>query len=255
MLASQRFEKIVEIVDEKGIANTRDLAQILGVTETTIRRDCERLDKQGKILRVHGGAKSIRPTVVQSPQDEKAMKDRTEHYREKDIVCERAASFVRDGDCIFLDGGTSIAPMVKYLIKKQVKIVTHSMLVAEAFVDEDAELFMIGGSYIPRYSMSVGPMALRDIENFNFDYAFIGCLGMDPAEKVLYTAEMETMEIKRAAMNLSKKKFLLLDASKLNVRGFYRSISTTEFDGIICNESRELNYEELPENFMIEKPK
>ena len=59
MLASERFEKIVQMVNEKGIANTKELAQILNVTETTIRRDTEFLEKQGKIIRVHGGAKSI----------------------------------------------------------------------------------------------------------------------------------------------------------------------------------------------------
>ena len=83
MLASERFEKIVQMVNEKGIANTKELAQILNVTETTIRRDTEFLEKQGKIIRVHGGAKSINQKTVMSNQDEKDMKDRTENYEKK----------------------------------------------------------------------------------------------------------------------------------------------------------------------------
>ena len=104
MLASQRFEKIIEMVNEKGIVNTKELALILKVTETTIRRDTEELEKQGKIIRVHGGAKSINQKTVMSNRDEKDMKERTENYEKKDKVCKKAASFIKNGDCIFLDG-------------------------------------------------------------------------------------------------------------------------------------------------------
>lgn len=83
MIASERFEKIVQIVDENGIANTRDLARMMDVTETTIRRDCEELEKQGKLLRVHGGAKSVNHKSITSNRDEKDVRERTEHYEEK----------------------------------------------------------------------------------------------------------------------------------------------------------------------------
>ena len=175
MLASERFEKIVQMVNEKGIANTKELAQILNVTETTIRRDTEFLEKQGKIIRVHGGAKSINQKTVMSNQDEKDMKDRTENYEKKDEVCKKVASFIKNGDCIFLDGGTTVAPIVKYLKGKNVKIVTNSMLVVKAFNDSDSELFVIGGKYIKEYDMSVGSIALNNLSNFNFDYAILGC--------------------------------------------------------------------------------
>ena len=177
MLASERFEKIVQMVNEKGIANTKELAQILNVTETTIRRDTEFLEKQGKIIRVHGGAKSINQKTVMSNQDEKDMKDRTENYEKKDEVCKKVAAFIKNGDCIFLDGGTTVAPIVKYLKGKNVKIVTNSMLVVKAFNDSDSELFVIGGKYIKEYDMSVGSIALNNLSNFNFDYrpAFKPC--------------------------------------------------------------------------------
>lgn len=85
-------------------------------------------------------------------------------------------NFIQDGDCIFLDRGTSVVPILQYLKDKSVKIVTHSLLVAEAFRDLelDAELFLIGGHYIKEYNMSVGPVALGDLSRFNFDHAFLG---------------------------------------------------------------------------------
>ena len=252
MIASQRFEKIIGIVNEKGIVNTKELAQLLNVTETTIRRDCEYLGKQGELIRVHGGAKSIRQKNIFSPQDEKDMKERDEYYEEKDIVCQRAAQFVKDGDCVFLDGGTSIAPLVKYLQGKKIKIVTHSILVANEFADQNAELILLGGSYIPKYSMSAGALTLKALEQFYFDCAFIGCLGLDPEQELLFTAEPETMAVKELAMKRSVKKFLLIDPSKLFVRGFYNSVSTREFDAVICCDRAKKGFDELPDNMILE---
>ena len=251
MLASQRFEKIVEMVNERGIVNTKELSQILNVTETTIRRDTEELEKQGKIIRVHGGAKSINQKSIISNRDEKDMKERTENYDKKDKVCQKAASFVKNGDCIFLDGGTTIAPIVKYLKGKNVKIVTNSILVAKAFDDSESELFIIGGKYIEKYDMSVGPVALNALSNFNFDFAFLGCAGMDLERQLVYTTEMETMLIKEKAMKLAEKKYLLIDDSKLSIKAFYTFVNSSNFDAVICNDSENFKEKELPDNFIL----
>lgn len=251
MIASQRFEKIVEMVNERGIVNTKELAQTLEVTETTIRRDCEELEQRGKIIRVHGGAKSVNQKTITSNRDEKEMKERTDHYAEKCKVCEKAASFVKPGDCIFLDGGTTVAPMVKYLQGKSVKIVTHSQLIAEEFHDGDSELFMIGGKYIPEYNMSVGPIALSNLAQFNFDYAFLGCAGLDLERQVIYTTELETMLIKEKVMELAVRNYLLVDDSKLSIKGFYTFVGSSAFDAVICNEPEGGDVNDMPDNFII----
>lgn len=251
MIASERFERILAMVDENGIMDIKKLAQELQVTEMTIRRDCEALEKEGKLIRVRGGAKSINKKTILSSRDEKKMTDRTEYYHEKDIVCEKAASFVKEGDCVFIDGGTSVVPLIKYLKGKKVKIVTHSLLAANAFDDEDSELFLIGGKYIPEYSMSVGPITLANLEKFNFDHAFIGCAGADIERNLIYTSELETMAVKDKVMKLAMKNYLLIDASKLNVKGFYSFIDCTDFDAVICNDDIKINKEELPENFIL----
>ena len=137
------------------------------------------------------------------------MKERTEHYKEKEAV-------------------------------------------ANAFEDGESELFIIGGKYIPEYSMSVGPITLSGVEKFNFDYTFISCAGVDLERGLIYTAEMDTMAVKEKAMKLSVKKFLLMDSSKLYVKGFYSFIESKDFDAIICNEDPVIRHEELPDNFILE---
>lgn len=70
---------------------------------------------------------------------------------------------------------------------------------------------------------------------------------------MIYTAEMETMAVKQLVMKLSVKNFLLLDSSKLSVKGFYSFISSDSFDAVICNDAPEIDHEELAGNFILLK--
>lgn len=253
MIASERYETILNLIQEHGIVKVKDLAKLMQVTETTIRRDCEELEHQGKLIRVHGGAKGINQNKIVSNRDEKNVRDRTEFSEIKELVCKKAASFVKEGDCIFLDGITTVVPMVKYLKDKNIKIVTHNFLVAEAYqnLSCQAELFYLGGKYIPEYNMSAGPVTIGNLSRFNFDYAFLGCAGVDLEKGMSYTTETETMMVKEKAMEQSMNNYLLIDSSKLSVKGFYNFSKLSDFDAIICNEFEGMDGVELPDNFIV----
>lgn len=250
MLQCERYEKIEEIVNKIGFVNTKELAEMLNVTEKTIRLDYEALEKMGRLIRVHGGAKSVKRKIV-TPMNEKRMKDRMEHTWEKDLVAKRAAELVHEDACIFLDGGTSVAAMVQYLKGKRIKIVTNSQLVVNELESEATELYVIGGSYISKYAMTVGPLALKQVSKFHFDYAFISCLGADVEKNIAYTAEVETMAVKRAAMKNAASNILLLDSSKLSIQGFCGLASMDEFNMIICNQEMDVKKEGLPEHMIL----
>ncbi|MDD3185171.1 MAG: DeoR/GlpR family DNA-binding transcription regulator [Anaerostipes sp.] len=253
MIASERYEMILNLIKEQGIVKVKDLAKLMNVTETTIRRDCEELEQQGKLIRVHGGAKSTKENKIMSNKDEKDAKDRTEFSEIKDRVCRKAATFVKEGDCIFLDGITTVVPMIKYLKDKNIKIVTNNFLVAEVFqrLNCKGELFYLGGKYIPQYKMTAGPVTISNLSKFNFDYAFLGCAGVDLEHGMSFTTETETMMVKEKAMDQSINKFLLIDSSKLLVKGFYNFSELSKFDVVICNAYDGMDLEELPDNFMI----
>ena len=149
-------------------------------------------------------------------------------------------------------GAFAIATLIiKYLKDKKIKIVTHSHLLIEQFSDMEAELFVIGGKYIPKYSMSVGPITLSDLECFNFDVSFYSCAGIDINRKLVYTAEIDTMAVKQKAMSLSVKNYLLIDSSKVSVKGFCSFIKSDDFDAVICNNDPMFNEEELPHNYIL----
>ena len=134
MLAQRRYDMILEQVHMKKTVTVKELAQQLHVTEVTIRRDLETLDKKKMLKRVHGGAKELGTTSILSPTNETRMLDRLSvHYNQKLRVCQKAATYLHDGDCIFLDGGTSILPLLQCIEHLQIKIVTNNVLIEHAF--------------------------------------------------------------------------------------------------------------------------
>lgn len=253
MASDKRLSQIEAIVNQEGFITTKDLARKLSVTETTIRRNSEELEKQGKVMRVHGGIKSLNPLQILSPTRESAMALRSTCSPEKEAAARKAASFVKDGDCIFLDVGSSIVPMIHYLKGKRVKIITHSHLLINCPEISEAQLYMLGGWYSPNYHMNFGNLIIEQLDFFNFDWAFLSCAGLDIEQRSAYTSETESAEIKRKAAQRAVRTMLLADSSKVGVRGFYNALRTDKLDGVICayDESKMPRESDLPDNYII----
>lgn len=235
MLASKRLMYILDQLEKDGVVTLKAICLQLNASESTIRRDFEELEKQNKLKRVHGGAVKVSLGTTLSDRKELSMQQKSEmHVEAKKKICKRCAELVEDGDCIFIDGGTTLMFLPQYLEGKRVKIVTHNNFVV---IQEGSvmELIRVGGEFLPNYNMNVGSIAMDTLSLFNFDYAFIGCAGIDVNENIAYTAEMESAQIKTMAMKQSLKSYLLIDETKLDTRGFYKFCKIDEFDGVFMD--------------------
>lgn len=242
MISSQRAMYILQQINQKGIINLKDVAKELNISEATVRRDFEKLEIQGRLKRVPGGAASSDDIDDLLNHAELSMQEKTAiNSEEKQRVAAAAAELVKEGDCIFLDGGTSIAPMTEILASKKIKIVTYSNLVLKRMRNPGADIFVVGGQYIPQYDMFVGAVAQEALARFHFDHAFIGCAGVNLEDGAVFTTEMESMKLKLLAMERSVKKHLLLDHSKLEKRGFLEFANLDYFDTVFCNESSDID--------------
>lgn len=251
MLSTERKLYILNRLEHEGTIHVKDIAKDLNISETTIRRDLIELSEEGKVKRVHGGAVKKNIASILTESSEVIMIDRMQlNFDLKSRICKRASELVQDGECIFLDGGTSIVPMIDYLINRPIKIVTHNHLIVQKIKNPVAEIIVIGGDYNSRYSMSCGPIAQNTLELYNFDRAFIGCVGLDLIEKKVYTAEMETREIKKIAMNNSIHNYLIIDDSKLFIKGFCIIDTIEKFEAIFCNKSKTIP-EYLTDNMIL----
>lgn len=236
MLSSERKVYILKELEKSGILTLKDACEFLQSSESTIRRDFEELESQNKLKRVFGGAVKINYDSVLSDARELSMEKKVSiSVSSKKKLCRKCSEFVEDGECIFIDGGTTFMNMLPYLEGKHIRVVTHSDFL-RLNKTSTIELIVIGGHNLPSYQMNVGIIALDTLSRFNFDRAFIGCAALGTGDKEAYTADMDTAQVKVAAMEKSIHTYLVADESKLDRKGFYGFAKIEDFDYVIMDQ-------------------
>lgn len=230
---NQRRKEIVEFVNENQTVTFAQLkTRFPSVSEMTLRTDLKNLDQEKKIVRIHGGAKSM---------DEVAGNDDVLKLRygrnveEKKEIAQKAVSFVSPGKTIFLDSG-STTTMLAHILKDQNNIFYTSGLTCaiEMAKLSKPKIFVTGGNFNTR-SFSVNGMdGLRCLEKVNFDIAFIGVTRF--AYDTGFTCEsLEDCELKRKAIEQSKKVIVLMDSSKVEKKGTYTICDLKQVDTVISD--------------------
>lgn len=250
MIVSERLLFIEHELQKKKVLKLKETAELLDVSESTVRRDFDELEKKGVLIRVFGGAmKNGKDSTFSEPQELRMTEKESLNFDCKRRLCMTAAEIVKDGNCVFLDGGTTFRYLFEALCKKRINIVTHSILYLRDIEQMNADILVLGGQLNEKYGMNVGPLTLDSIGRFHFDYAFIGCVGLNPATKAVSTADINSAAIKNAAINNAIRKVLVADSSKIGVSGFYEFTKLHEFDAIFID-----NYPEgleQPDNLVL----
>ena len=143
MLANQRRDKILDLLKEDGSAKVNELARIFKVTEVTIRQDLEKLDKEGLVLREHGGVhlKNVEDHVRNfSPINQVNLK-------EKEIIAKKCLDFIHPGDTIILDSGSTTTEIAKKIMHiKGLTVITNALNIALMLgANPNNEVVMTGG--------------------------------------------------------------------------------------------------------------
>lgn len=223
MLAEERRQKMVEMVGESATVTVSDLAQAFDTSESTIRRDLDRLDAAGKLVKVHGGAASVESAVApaQSPlvTNELGMDEkRSLHTAEKRLIAAHAATLIGPEDFVYIDAGTSTLALVEALSEPatQALFATNSVSNALALTSRGCRTIVIGGNLKGLTEAIVGPGALDALSRHNFTKGFWGTNGVTP-ERGFTTPDPSEAMVKRISMERTNERFVLADASKLGV--------------------------------------
>lgn len=239
MISSERQIYILKKLEEKGVVYLKETSEELGASICTIRRDFEKLEKENKCKRVHGGAVFTRKYNRLHDSCDIHMNSRMDMTPEtKRLLCKKCATLIEENDCVFIDGGTTFMYMCEYLEGKKVTIVTHSDFI-RASDDSSYSVFVLGGENSPFYRMNLGPMTLKVLSSFHFDKAFIGCAGMSVEDLNLYTAEVGTAQIKEMAIKNANRKYMVMDHTKIGIYGFYNFCNLNEMEALITDKSLE----------------
>lgn len=253
MLKRERLHKIVDMVNSQGIITVNEIISELNVSDMTVRRDLDELDKAGKIVRIHGGAQSISYSINQ----ELSHTEKQElQINEKQKIAQLAASHVDDGDTIFLGPGTTIELLAQYLISKRVRIITNNYAVFEILKQSDsADIVLTGGDFRKNTGALVGPITNTNLKKLNFTKAFISANGIH--NESICTYNIEEGEAQEIALNNSRRKYLLADYKKLNKDDFYVFYNLHDIDYLITdwsiNKDVKIHYDQYVNIIVAEK--
>ena len=212
MLADHRHARILDIVNRDGSASVVDLAETLSISESTIRRDLEKLDEAGLLCRVHGGASALDREGV--TRDISVAERAGLHAAQKRAIARRAAQLVGPRDFVYLDAGSTVDALIDELTEKRAVYATDCVSHALKLASRGFEVTVLGGSLKSATGALVGPDANATISRYHFTLGFWGTNGATP-EDGFTTPDISEAEVKRFSMRQTIHRFVLADASKL----------------------------------------
>jgi DeoR family galactitol utilization operon repressor len=225
---NEREARVLELLmEEQGISVT-ELGQRLGVSAVTVRSTLNGLADKGVIVRTWGGATPAFHTEILERQ-RKATPAKT-------AIARVAAGLISDGDTVMIEAGTTTAMVGRFLFGKQgVHVVTNSMLFVPYGRSNPAlQITVVGGSFQPATESNVGPVTLRQLDQFHVDLALVGTDGFS-VENGTTTHHVEGAEVVRKMASRARKTVLLADSSKYGEAGFIHVLDLTEVSLIITD--------------------
>ena len=237
MLIAERQRSIITIVTEGGSARVTELAKHFGVTEETIRRDLEKLETEGKLLRSHGGA--VAPVVAAGERhySERQMAN----AREKTAIARLAVQLIEDGDTVVLDASSTVLQLARLLPDMNVTILTNSLQVALALADKPRISVVGTGGTLSAASLSfAGPQAEEALEKYYVGKAFLSCTGVDTDFGLSDINERQAL-FKIKMMDIAARTYLLADHSKFGAKSLRRFSRIEDVDEIITDSAIDQN--------------
>lgn len=243
MLRVARQAKILQMINERGFIENDELAHLLDVTQTTIRRDLKALSEQNLIKLEHGGSFSmdLLDTAVEPLYETKVY---VNHERKRAIGA-AAAALVCDGDSIILDSGTTnaqIAHYLKYAHLKNLTVITCDLMVAKELCSEpNITVVMLGGVLRKSYYSASGPYTEYFLKNLTVKKAF---LGIDAAniENGIFNFVLEEVPIKQLMIQNSDEVIMVSDSSKFGKNALYKVCSWEDIDRVITDDCTDQEY-------------
>jgi DeoR family fructose operon transcriptional repressor len=188
------------------------MARQLGVTGETIRKDLVRLERQGFLHRVHGGAIPLGSLV------EPEVSQRIEYSLEKDRIARAAVSHLPDSGSVLIDAGSTTARMAEHFPDdKALTVFTNALPIAQTLLSRPhISVFVIGGRLRSQTVATVGSWATRMMGEVNVDVAFLGTNGLS-LQRGLTTPDADEGDVKRLMVARAQRKILLSDHSKFDL--------------------------------------
>lgn len=232
MLAIERRNEILALLQKESRVVVSDLSKIYNVTEETIRRDLEKLEKDGYAKKTYGGAIINESMNADLPFTVR----KTANVISKQTIADIIASMIEDGDNIMLDASSTAVYIAKQLKnKKNLTIITNSIEILFELSDVKGWKVLSTGGTMKEGSLSlVGYQAEKMIQSYHVDKAIISCKGLDIDKGITDSNEMEA-HIKKLMIDAAKIRILAADSTKFDKLSFTKICDLSDIDMIITD--------------------
>lgn len=251
MLSKERMVRILNLLEEKQFVTVKELQEQFDVSRSSVMRDLIELENQGLIQRERGGAslKSVSTTLTNFNEMSVVSKENL-NMDAKKLICQEASKSIRDGDCIYIDSGTTPVYLLDYIGDKRVKLVTPSIyLIRKLPSTFKGDVFLLGGEFNRSYDTSFGSLTLEMIRQFHFDHAYFSTNGVNLKNGEVYVFDFNVGANKKAIMERSEVSDLLIDATKYGVKAMCNWSRLEDFHSVYVDTFDEDM--DIPENFIV----
>jgi DeoR/GlpR family transcriptional regulator of sugar metabolism len=232
MIEAERHDQILNYLREHGVLTLAQAVHLFAASPATIRRDFDKLALRDGVVRVRGGLR-----LTSSFSGATFASREVQNVAAKMAIARRAVTLLRDGDVIFIDGGTTTYQLAKYLPPLKLRMITNSMRLASA-LDERApgtgwEVFLTGGLLYPQSGLLIGPAAQNNLAQYHAHWAFLSAGGLTN-DGVFNTNEL-VVESEKIMMAHADRVVILADHTKIGCRAMCKVCELSAIDTLITN--------------------
>ncbi|MGV3601609.1 MAG: DeoR/GlpR family DNA-binding transcription regulator [Dyadobacter fermentans] len=236
----ERKKKILAALERAESLSVFELSEILEASPATIRRDLGDIAEEGLFVRTHGGAMKIENPVLTGFSEKSGVNNPA-----KELIAEKAASYVQDGDTIFLDCGSTVFRMCHYLKKKSIRVITNSLPILAELIDVPSiQINLIGGELNKARKAVHGDRAVQHINGYHAHKAFIGVDGLSAENGLTAHSEHEST-ITTAFIRNAGQVMLLCDATKIGKDSYVKFAGLPAIHTLITDVPRDAQQLEI----------
>lgn len=232
--AKERRALILRMLEQKEEVQVTELSRMTGISEVTIRKDLTILQNRHLLLRTRGGA--MRKPIENQNEDTTIARKRMFNFKEKERIGEAATQYIKDGDFIMLDSGTTTMEIAKHLQKfEHLRILTNAMNIATELLNyKRFDVVILGGNVRVNSHSVVGPLSLSVLRNFTGYKLFLGVDSFS-IENGVSTPNLEEALLNQMMIQQAGQVIAVFDSSKFNKRSYVHVASVNELDCVITD--------------------
>jgi DeoR/GlpR family transcriptional regulator of sugar metabolism len=229
-LPLERQERILALLDEKDALLTQQIADEVGISLATVRRDLQELGQRGLIARTHGGAMRSQRSLTQEP----AFASKSARMREEKIrIAHHVAPLVDEGSTVILDAGTTTLEVARLLAGRRLMVIALDLPAAQELAQGQTEVLLCGGRVRSNSFSLIGPWAEQHLRDLRADLFIMGAHTVD--ERGVSNAGLEESVVKSLAIRASSKTILVADNTKFGQRALTQVCSPSEIDLLVTD--------------------